>query len=41
MTGLEASPWTALERDCVDVSSESARGGHIQVRAGTWPGPPA
>ncbi len=38
---IEASPWTALARDCVDVSSESARGGHIQVWSGTWPGRPS
>jgi S-adenosylmethionine-diacylgycerolhomoserine-N-methlytransferase len=31
---INARPWQALERDCKDVASASARGGHIQVRAG-------
>lgn len=36
---IDAHPWTALEQQCVDVSHESLRGGHVQVWAGTWPGP--
>ena len=35
---IDAHPWTALEQQCVDVSNESLRGGHVQVWAGTWPG---
>lgn len=35
---IEAHPWTALEADCVDVSQETARGGHIQIWSGTWTG---
>lgn len=34
---IDAHPWTALERDCEDVVSCSARGGHIQVAVGTRP----
>ncbi len=30
-----AQPWRALEKDAVDVESDSRRGGHIQVRVGT------
>ena len=36
---IDAHPWTALEQQCVDVSNASLRGGHVQVWAGTWPGP--
>ncbi|MBB2988088.1 class I SAM-dependent methyltransferase [Terracoccus luteus] len=35
---IDAHPWTALQADCVDVSHEVLRGGHVQVWAGTWPG---
>ncbi|GAA1158077.1 class I SAM-dependent methyltransferase [Nesterenkonia sandarakina] len=34
---IDAHPWTALERDCTDVRTASARGGHLQVRAGVKP----
>ncbi len=34
---IDAHPWTALERDCVDVTAVGLRGGHIQVRVGTRP----
>lgn len=34
---ITAHPWTALERDCIDIQARSLRGGHIQVRAGTLP----
>jgi ubiquinone/menaquinone biosynthesis C-methylase UbiE len=34
---LGARPWTAIERDGVDVRSVSVRGGHIRVVAGTIP----
>lgn len=34
---IDAHPWTALERDCDEVSAMSLRGGHVQVRAGTRP----
>jgi demethylmenaquinone methyltransferase/2-methoxy-6-polyprenyl-1,4-benzoquinol methylase len=30
-----AHPWTALERECTDVTALSLRGGHVQVRMGT------
>ncbi|WP_426975427.1 class I SAM-dependent methyltransferase [Pseudarthrobacter sp. O4] len=30
-----AHPWQAVEEDCVGVLSRSARGGHLQIRAGT------
>ena len=33
----DAHPWTALERDCVDVTAHSLWGGHVQVRVGTRP----
>ena len=36
---ITAHPWTALERDCIDVQAWSLRGGHIQVRAGTLRSP--
>ncbi|GAB3536302.1 hypothetical protein GCM10027403_16620 [Arthrobacter tecti] len=32
---IDAHPWTAVERDCTNVSRSSARGGHLQVRTGT------
>ncbi len=32
-----AHPWTALERDCTDVTAHSLWGGHVQVRVGTRP----
>lgn len=32
---INAHPWTALERDCTDVTGVSLRGGHVQVRVGT------
>ncbi|MBG6181273.1 class I SAM-dependent methyltransferase [Arthrobacter sp. CAN_A1] len=32
---INAHPWTAVKRDCVDVKAASARGGHLQIRAGT------
>ena len=32
-----AHPWTALERDCVDVTAHTLWGGHVQVRVGTRP----
>ena len=31
---ITAHPWRAVERDCDDVASESARSGHLQIRAG-------
>jgi ubiquinone/menaquinone biosynthesis C-methylase UbiE len=34
---LTARPWTVLERDGVQVRSESVRGGHIQAVAATIP----
>jgi demethylmenaquinone methyltransferase/2-methoxy-6-polyprenyl-1,4-benzoquinol methylase len=34
---LSARPWTALEREGVQVRSESVRGGHIRVVAATIP----
>lgn len=34
---ITAHPWTALAQECVDVTHRAARGGHIQVWAGTWP----
>lgn len=36
---IDAHPWTALEEQCADVSHTALRGGHVQVWAGTWPGP--
>lgn len=36
---ITAHPWTALERECTDVTAWSLRGGHIQVRAGTLGSP--
>ncbi|MET4095745.1 class I SAM-dependent methyltransferase [Arthrobacter sp. UYCu712] len=30
-----AHPWQFVEEDCVGVDSRSARGGHLQIRAGT------
>ncbi len=32
-----AHPWTALERDCTDVTASTLWGGHVQVRAGNRP----
>ncbi|MFD1845201.1 class I SAM-dependent methyltransferase [Arthrobacter flavus] len=32
---IDAHPWTGVERDCADVTVASARGGHLQIRAGT------
>lgn len=34
---LEARPWTVLEREGVQVRSESVRGGHIRLVAATIP----
>ncbi|GAC1372032.1 MAG: class I SAM-dependent methyltransferase [Pseudarthrobacter sp.] len=31
---ITAAPWKAVEELCVDVVSASARGGHLQIRAG-------
>lgn len=31
---IHARPWRAVERDCADVLAMSARGGHLQIRAG-------
>lgn len=31
---IHAHPWHAVERDCTDVVATSARGGHLQIRAG-------
>ena len=31
---VHAHPWQAVERDCDDVVADSARGGHLQIRAG-------
>ncbi|MHA7262060.1 class I SAM-dependent methyltransferase [Arthrobacter sp. TMN-37] len=37
---ISARPWTAVERDLDDVRAASARGGHLQIRAGCRrPGP--
>lgn len=32
-----AEPWSAVERNCLEVTSRALRGGHIQVRSGTRP----
>jgi len=32
---IEAYPWRAVEEDCIDVIRNSARAGHLQIRAGT------
>ncbi|MEO5781237.1 MAG: methyltransferase domain-containing protein [Arthrobacter oryzae] len=32
---ITAAPWRAVEDQCRDVVSASARGGHLQIRAGT------
>ena len=37
---IAAHPWSALARECDDVTHLSARAGHLQIWAGTWPGPP-
>jgi len=34
---IHAHPWTALERDCTDVTAVSLRAAHVQVRVGTRP----
>ncbi len=34
---IDAHPWTALERECTDVTALGLRGGHVQVRVGTLP----
>ncbi|MET3810681.1 methyltransferase domain-containing protein [Arthrobacter sp. UYEF3] len=31
---ITAAPWQAVEERCVDVMRASARGGHLQIRAG-------
>ena len=31
---ITAHPWRAVERDCADVVATTARGGHLQIRAG-------
>lgn len=31
---ITASPWRAVEEECTNVISMSARGGHLQIRAG-------
>jgi len=33
---IEAHPWRAVEREATSVDSWGLRGGHIQVRVGTW-----
>ncbi len=38
---ISAAPWRAVEEQCRDVVTASARGGHLQIRAGTLqPRPP-
>ncbi|GAB3557785.1 hypothetical protein GCM10027405_03180 [Arthrobacter alkaliphilus] len=32
---ITAHPWSAVEEDCTNVLSSSARAGHLQIRAGT------
>ncbi|MEO6944200.1 MAG: hypothetical protein ABI053_05765, partial [Lacisediminihabitans sp.] len=32
---IRARPWTAIEMDCIDVSEQALRGGHIVAAAGT------
>lgn len=34
---ITAHPWQALERDCVSVQADSARGEHVQIRVGRVP----
>ena len=34
---ITAHPWKAIEEDCTHVESAEARGGHLQIRAGTLP----
>lgn len=36
---ITAHPWQGVEQDCDDVAHFSARGGHLQVRTGSRPGP--
>lgn len=31
---INAHPWQAVERDCTHVVADTARGGHLQIRAG-------
>jgi len=31
---INAHPWRAVERDCIDVTAASARGNHLQIRVG-------
>jgi demethylmenaquinone methyltransferase/2-methoxy-6-polyprenyl-1,4-benzoquinol methylase len=31
---ITAHPWSGVERDCTDVTADSARGGHLQIRTG-------
>lgn len=31
---ITAAPWHAVEEECLDVARASARGGHLQIRAG-------
>ncbi len=38
---ISAHPWKAIEEDCTTVESAEARGGHLQIRAGTLPTKPA
>ena len=33
---IEARPWREVEADLVDVRARSLRGGHVQVRVGSW-----
>ncbi|MBG6182065.1 class I SAM-dependent methyltransferase [Arthrobacter sp. CAN_A1] len=35
-SNIEAHPWTAVERDCADVKAAATRGGHLQIRTGTY-----
>ncbi|RAX45396.1 ubiquinone biosynthesis protein [Arthrobacter sp. AQ5-06] len=36
---MAAHPWQAVEGDCTGVIRDSARAGHLQIRAGTLRGP--
>ncbi len=36
---IAARPWQAVEEDCTGVIRDSARAGHLQIRAGTLRGP--
>jgi len=33
---IAAHPWTRLAVECADITHLSARGGHVQIWAGTW-----